>query len=545
MSSYGDDITPPPSAQPRSPIVTARESQLSEDLQSLPDPQVDGHNYRYDSDPPDLDRPNKFHGPASTWRDWTAAERDIARSLDQLKAQDLSVHLYNAHALKPRVCDGRSPTNVWKPPKLWTAWPMKSDEVPRHIDVSIDDCFNVNGHSLATKPVSDSREHLMVTLLATLIRKARERYYGLEGTRERPRMSEWPKPERNPDSSSRGSRGSKPPTEGSHHGSLPASRAPSLGLFYHDTEVKISGASLADKEQGKAGEQAINGIAKTAFAQSSNFQGSSAGSKTGSESPTETIMYKPVPLADEASARRIAQPPLSHVISRLEMLLDGLHKAQQFRRKNAPSRSPRKRIPKLPSRSLPRRRGEQSFDELSERQRSKAPVNQISNSTDSEYQTSEARSSEAQSSSSRKRRVQQSGRVPLQPKTIDTSSFGLRDWSDVLGLAAIQGWDERVIERTRKRCSALFKERMELTTLGFGDELETNDTSDLMKVASEDEMEGGVHVDGFLKPIKRRRGWHGKNKEKGNWRSRRKESEGDKRKQRANPESSTDSSDCG
>jgi len=44
--------------------------------------------------------------------------------------------------------------------------------------------------------------------------------------------------------------------------------------------------------------------------------------------------------------------------------------------------------------------------------------------------------------------------------------IGLRDWSDVLGIAALQGWDGVVIDAAAKRCAALFGEGMDFRVLG-------------------------------------------------------------------------------
>jgi len=48
-------------------------------------------------------RPNRWKGAPSTWQTLTAQERALAASLDQIRNADLSVHLYNAHALKQRA----------------------------------------------------------------------------------------------------------------------------------------------------------------------------------------------------------------------------------------------------------------------------------------------------------------------------------------------------------------------------------------------------------------------------------------------------------
>jgi RNA polymerase I specific transcription initiation factor len=47
-------------------------------------------------------RPNKFSGPKSTWREFTNEERLIHASVTRMRDQNLSIHLYNAHAMKSR-----------------------------------------------------------------------------------------------------------------------------------------------------------------------------------------------------------------------------------------------------------------------------------------------------------------------------------------------------------------------------------------------------------------------------------------------------------
>jgi len=52
-------------------------------------------------------RPNSFRGPPSTWRSLTEEDRAINTSLVQQRNEDLSIHLYNAHALKRRVREAK------------------------------------------------------------------------------------------------------------------------------------------------------------------------------------------------------------------------------------------------------------------------------------------------------------------------------------------------------------------------------------------------------------------------------------------------------
>jgi hypothetical protein len=170
--------------------------------------------------------------------------------------------------------------------------------------------------------------------------------------------------------------------------------------------------------------------------------------------------------------------------------------------------------------------------------------------------------------------------------------FGLRDWSDVLGIASLTDWPPDVIARATQRCATLFGEGMEYRTFEEGTtgsgrvtryvpekhleagpggnsepelvveerershpsktrsfsrlptmrqmffcphktcprnnsgfprrpnlrlhikrvhEATSSSTSkELSNIESDEEMQGGVHIDGFLKPIRARKGWRGR-----------------------------------
>lgn len=50
-------------------------------------------------------RPNRWHGPKSSWRSLTEEERTLWQSMKRLGDQDLAVHLYDTFALKKRARD--------------------------------------------------------------------------------------------------------------------------------------------------------------------------------------------------------------------------------------------------------------------------------------------------------------------------------------------------------------------------------------------------------------------------------------------------------
>lgn len=119
-------------------------------------------------------RVNKYQGWSSTW----TSERTLARSLDQLKAKDLAVHLYNAHYLKckgKRSDDGEAWSQEWRPSRYWTAWPLAPDVVP-----GVDDGPDLVGvdfqrPSLIQNIQGPQIRGLQDVLVARVLRKAKKR----------------------------------------------------------------------------------------------------------------------------------------------------------------------------------------------------------------------------------------------------------------------------------------------------------------------------------------------------------------------------------
>lgn len=62
------------------------------------------------------DRPNRWDGPPSTWQDMNREEINTLTSLEEIKNRDLSLHLYNAFALKERRQG--SEENQWPSPDM-------------------------------------------------------------------------------------------------------------------------------------------------------------------------------------------------------------------------------------------------------------------------------------------------------------------------------------------------------------------------------------------------------------------------------------------
>lgn len=56
----------------------------------------------FDFEDEEDERPNRWRGAASTWRSYNGEEIDTMTTLKEILDRDLSVHLYNAFALKQR-----------------------------------------------------------------------------------------------------------------------------------------------------------------------------------------------------------------------------------------------------------------------------------------------------------------------------------------------------------------------------------------------------------------------------------------------------------
>ncbi|KAI4198065.1 MAG: hypothetical protein LQ350_005506 [Teloschistes chrysophthalmus] len=422
-------------------------------------------------------RPNKYHGAASTWRDWTASERQLAASLDQLQAKDLSIHLYNAFWLKRRAVESneqqveserdaskstRPNDKGWQPPEDWTAWPLNPDDVPRESENSKweDESDREVKVACGIQTPSDSLQDLLV---ARVLKKAKERLC------ER----EWEAPDHK-------------------------IQAPPLDQWA-ENPARIAGLAGDPKH------------------------------------PRETEVLH---MADDQRAKEIMQPLINHLLGKLDALLIGLHHARSaYATYNKTTES----IHALTDEDVPRKY----------KRRRKVVRAGTSNTSDQDPETSRGRSADAPSSSEPKSSVRQRRYRKVRQRGISThdkKGLGLRDWSDVLGVASMCGWDPAVVSRAAARCSDLFEEGMTFRTLleGHNDHSEVTYLPDTVKLGklqrqesaaeksrsedasrkaktdrsganrfnrsklgeeSDEEMHGGVHIDGFLQPIKRHQSW--------------------------------------
>ncbi|OCL06441.1 hypothetical protein AOQ84DRAFT_77075 [Glonium stellatum] len=362
------------------------------------------------------------------------------------------------------------------------------------------------------------------------------------------------------------------------------------------------------------------------------------GSRTRRKSKSR--FSKPTILADDDHARNILQPSINSLLAKLDLLLDGLHRSRVNHFAEASSASASEGAtdveaavsPKKKTRSRgasKSKKGQSDFRRRQKRQQQDSIVDiddiDVSSADEkgpakSETQKRPARAASADSASGSdyapendefnspsaspdddipvsKSRHAKKNRLPAHsgPKNRRSSStssnssgtepdvrVGLRDWSEVIGMASLTGWSDRVVDRAAKRCAALFGESMAFRTLHEGSALKPavepilytpetilapdsagidgSETSDMANAEArphwepgclicphvhcwghskefripyrvvehlirvhgydpripssdgENEMVGGVHIDGFLQPISAKQGWRGGDK---------------------------------
>lgn len=454
----------------------------------------DEHQDHSDEDPQDFasvpSRPNRFRGPPSTWRNWTAPERDLAASLDQLQAKDLSVHLYNSFQLRhrnhtqdssQRAQSSKNPSEAgkvsqWIPPKVWTAWPLPPGIVPREHDERL---WEEDAVPSELYPVKSNRpgQHLQELLFAQVLRKAKDRF----------RDRTW---------------------GDAQQAAHPAIRSPR----------QSQGQQRRSNERSRTKED------------------------------NEALAKKPVFMADDQRASEILQPTVRHMLTRLDDLLMGLHHGRNayVSAEDSGSESQSQTSQRSASRGRRQKRKSEASNPDVDAQASKDAPNDTGSDSDKHRLT--------RKKSGSKGKTQHAGSASHRSRSKNfrdrKGRLGLRGWSDVLGIASMTGWHQPVVASAASRCANIFGEGIKFRTLEEGKKtheehlylpgaslpisnVKSQDNTWGAVVSSRSKFEskkvGGVHVDGFLKPIEGKKSWLYSNKNKS---KRRQRSDGIKLKHR-------------
>ncbi|OAL05943.1 hypothetical protein IQ06DRAFT_289992 [Phaeosphaeriaceae sp. SRC1lsM3a] len=431
-------------------------------------------------------RPNRFSGRKQTWRGFTAADRQIAASLEQIQSSDLAAHLYNAHALKQRVrrpaeelaelkswqsrenwlksgaelnytdVSGEVQTNL-VPARDWTAWPVPPASIPRPHKHSRRTAQEIRGEgwTIGCTDTPDAGDELRGEILATFLRQAKEQWNAREapGTPDR-------ETRQNTQSRSR-----------SRSQSIKSTKSVSRAGDTDDEDENTSLAETQDEDEKMLEENDKK--------------------KRRGRTPQPESLLKPVFLADDAQAERILQPTINSILSKVEELALAIRRTRlnHFGREDygirssaseftsggessrhtsriSSSRSRSRSRPARPSRSRPSSR---ASSVISGRTSSKARQKLADSLSDSDTSSdSDVSMGGVKEDKYRRKRSRAGSTADERSPSTTRGDFvreSLMDWSEILGLAAVKGWEERVIARTTQRCTALFGESMSFLPL--------------------------------------------------------------------------------
>ncbi|CAM1504505.1 Fc.00g020960.m01.CDS01 [Cosmosporella sp. VM-42] len=421
-------------------------------------------------------RPNRWKGPKSTWRALTEEDRLLWHSMKQLQDQDLAVHLYDAFALKRRggnavtapdlmikTEDGREA--VWAPPKFWTAWPLKERQVPKEGLIKSQNDEDERFTFRKREQILPSTE-LEEELSATILRTAKNRFRRKKGKMAVPSLEVV--------AATAGESGSGTPGLSSRE----------------ESAIPETEAEGDDEEDDEYQDEKMQADAYTATLRIRE----------------EPKSYEPVVSTNDDLSYELLRPSVRHILSHLDATLTILHNSRtaglnylsdsstedesdsqsgQKRARGRPRAKPQPSIetdtPNTPPTPGTRKRGRprkirlprdgETHEEMllriaREGHRRLPTTPQDKEAAFEEWIRKGDETIERERSLSLMR--QESEGVETEDdddprmSNVDRKRlrWGLRDWSNVLGAAALAGFSSEVIERTTRRCADLFGEGM-------------------------------------------------------------------------------------
>ncbi|KAF2641637.1 hypothetical protein P280DRAFT_280838 [Massarina eburnea CBS 473.64] len=447
MSLFGGDGA-------RSPLSPSREDAVAESQNAQHDPNALAISLSLDSDEDEHlvdaesdgneseiepSRPNKFTKSLRIWQRYTEADRQIAESLEDIESADLAAHLYNTHNLKKRV---RWPPNElariknWQgkdswlrkgdnllytdpygdietdlvPHKQWSAWPLPPNEIPKEEDDQQADSEK-DTWVISAAGTQDAGEAIREEVLALLLRQARGQWLAREYDQ-----------------------GVAASDEGEEHAQSSSRTKP---------EEKNA------ERRGRATSHQGGPFSKATF------------------------------LADDDEARHILQPSVNSLLTRLDSLALAIRRGRfnHFGRRADGEQSESEFVSDVDSvgsgaRSTragplkPKPKSKKSKEKSRQPKPKPTPTGDSDSASDYGAYHEDEDTNESSSSS-------ESSPEPLaRPRRGSSASnpfeeakqAGLMDWSEVLGIASMTGWNGQAVARTAQRCAALFGESMTFRT---------------------------------------------------------------------------------
>jgi hypothetical protein len=364
------------------------------------------------------------------------------------------------------------------PPRYWTAWPLSAEDVPRSGE-QVGPWVEDDLYTLKRREIERPSRELEDILMGLTLRLAKERFQSrksgmtsdtatgniLQGSYESTKID-----------------------------STDSARLSERADSQNEMELDEEDLDNQDGDDAGSGSGVDSVRTDTTKIQKRNFNVTVGTSESSWDNQSGTT--RPTVSADDERSREILRPTIRHFLSRLDELLMALHhsrKACLFRSEQRGSQTeledenqnqsnqetkgplshPSLRVPS-PLRKIPDPSEDALGDPLEPRRSSRGRKNNPRNLLDGEpghgtmAQTDELQPGASRSSSitASKSTLPAKQRKPSRTRgnTLG-ASLGLRDWSEVIGVAAMIGFSPEIIRRTARRCANIFGEGIDMRFL--------------------------------------------------------------------------------
>lgn len=363
--------------------------------------------------PAGAERPNRWTGAPSTYRRLTADERGAYEAVVTCRARDLAAHLYNAYTIRTQRNQARGTSQDPQeadaqerifPPRRWVAWPRPATYVPRP-DETIHRQLDGPG-TIRMPPDLRPSSDLEESIIANMMKHAKQSFMAREWDLEEVRVNR---------------------------------------VRREDDPDGMKDEDMKDSEDEK-----------------------------DEDSRPDAVPLQPVVQADDGASRQQLRPLSRNVITQVDRLLMGLHHSVKTRFQDDDSGSDSE--------------GEMDDTDYDETSRSRSRPTSGSRSRSRGRKRARRQSTHSHTSSRRSRSVRSSTAASTQDRSVHSTSrsrgrsrtsrgsgdstmkyrLGLRDWSEVMGIAAMMGLPHAAVMRASKRCAHLFEEDMTFRTFHAG-----------------------------------------------------------------------------
>lgn len=425
-------------------------------------------------------RPNRWRGPQQSWRTLTEEDRLTYNAFERLRNEDLSVHLYNAFALRqaPRLPTlleshnddaetGQPVNSSWAPPKAWTAWPLRPHLLPPDDFMKqtndTDDAFTFRR---VEREYPSKR--LEEEVSAATLRSAKERVQQRNLVGAASSDNELVSGLGDSDDKEQQDTDSDDPSNAALQSRL---LQPAVAT---NDDVSYELIQPSTRSILQRLDHVLTVLHNTRMASAQNLFDPAA----SSSSEDEEDFY------NEATPSRNLRSRSRATTSRGETSTDDAH---PHNLSDMPSKdggttitpAARKKSNRGRKPALVPREGESEREFLIRRakiQKKKLPVFSDGDDEGVKEEAAETAAESTEASSLRRgRRRGQSNRRERRPWATSHAEYWqqkrlerlhLRDWSDILGAAALAGFSPKVIARATQRCANLFGQGMEMHTIG-------------------------------------------------------------------------------